>query len=879
MKTEKKKVYILSFTHWDREWYRPFQEFRFRLVNLVDELIDVLEKPNYRCFFFDGQTIVLEDYLEIRPHNRAKIAELIKSGKLIVGPWYTMPDLNLSSGESIIRNLARGCAIAKCYGGDKPKVGHMCDIFGFPGQIPQIMKGFGIENLSLYRGLADGTPNLFDWEGLDGTVSTVHKFHPDISYGTFFFLTRYPFRLKEGSLNEKIENVRKFLAELPQDQSVILLMDGTDFIAPTYDTVELINELNKALPEYLFIHSDYADYFESAKERGKVKAVKGPIYTIGKEGAMNRLLKNVLSSHPELKRANERCDTLLHAVAEPLSAFLNISGCDGRPPQNTFAKRKEDFFNYARKLMLQNLAHDSICGCSVTATHEDNANRFKQALEVISTCIDDDLGRFAYHIDGSNLKGKSGYLLVMNMSPVELNETVIAEIYEKKGTSQQNYRIYDDQNAPIGYSVLNVREAYKKQQGFTNSAVFTECTVTEVGFIAHVPAYSYMVYSYDSLVSVWDEEVTYRYLSYYPPERRRGSMRTGEYTINNGVLKIDVDPILGTLSVENLGTKQRYENVLLLEDRIDDGDGWNYVPTVKNAADLGGCADVVFECDTPDLIRIIIHKKLRSLTGEKDSIVKFAVTVRRGISRLNIKAETKNFEPRRRLRTGLCFGGGPKTYITSVPFSLQEWPVALPDSSDFDELETGVVPNQGLVYVSDGERCAAVYTRGIYECEVSDRPDHPIYITLFRSFMKESWKLPHEVVRRYPEEQVFEFAFDFLPGCATARDAYANSIAFRTGVISYNFDSSNGTLPPMGSFMKIAGGGVVSAFYETDGEYILRIFAHAGGAEGEVSFALPVRSAELVNFSGEHIAHAEVSSGKLQYKLPKHGIQTFKLGF
>lgn len=58
---------LVTHSHWDREWYRTFQDFRARLVDLVDRVIELCDAdPGYR-FLLDGQTVVLEDYLEIRP--------------------------------------------------------------------------------------------------------------------------------------------------------------------------------------------------------------------------------------------------------------------------------------------------------------------------------------------------------------------------------------------------------------------------------------------------------------------------------------------------------------------------------------------------------------------------------------------------------------------------------------------------------------------------------------------------------------------------------------------------------------------------------------------------------------------------------------------
>ena len=74
-------AHYISGTHWDREWYRPFQEFRYLLVSLMDDLLDLMERdPQFRYFHLDGQTCVLDDYLEIRPGNRERLATLQGKG-------------------------------------------------------------------------------------------------------------------------------------------------------------------------------------------------------------------------------------------------------------------------------------------------------------------------------------------------------------------------------------------------------------------------------------------------------------------------------------------------------------------------------------------------------------------------------------------------------------------------------------------------------------------------------------------------------------------------------------------------------------------------------------------------------------------------------
>ena len=95
-------VAIVPHTHWDREWYAPFQTFRIRLVQLFDQLLPMLEQDlSYARFLLDGQTAVLDDYLDVRPAAAATISRLAASGRLQVGPWTILMDEFMVSGETM----------------------------------------------------------------------------------------------------------------------------------------------------------------------------------------------------------------------------------------------------------------------------------------------------------------------------------------------------------------------------------------------------------------------------------------------------------------------------------------------------------------------------------------------------------------------------------------------------------------------------------------------------------------------------------------------------------------------------------------------------------------------------------------------------------
>jgi alpha-mannosidase len=151
-------VYVVPHCHWDREWYQPHELFRWRLVQMIDELLDYMERhPEYVCFNLDGQTIVIEDYLELRPENEGRLRALIEAGRIVIGPWLVQPDEFLPSGESHIRSMQRGIRYAERLGGSL-MIGHCADQFGHIAQMPQIMAQLGLTSACLWRGVPDSVP-------------------------------------------------------------------------------------------------------------------------------------------------------------------------------------------------------------------------------------------------------------------------------------------------------------------------------------------------------------------------------------------------------------------------------------------------------------------------------------------------------------------------------------------------------------------------------------------------------------------------------------------------------------------------------------------------------------------------------------------------
>ncbi len=362
------RFYFVVHTHWDREWYQPFQRMRVRLVAMADRMIPEVESGAIPHFHFDGQTIVLEDYLEVRPRNAPRLAKLIRDGRIAVGPWYVLADSFLVSGESLIRNLEIGMEIARRFG--KPlELGYLPDQFGHTAQMPQILAGFGFKAALLWRGVgADVNRNRFLWEALDGTrIPTVYLPHGYSNGANLPLGSAEEFRRK---VLEIAEREREFAADTP-----ILVMNGTDHAEPDPRLRERIAESgNSGAPAFEI--GSLAGYVEQvlALPSDSLPVHRGEL----RSALRAHLLPGVTSARTWIKQRDFANTAVLERHAGPLAALAVAAGG---------GEGLADYLELAWKTELQNHPHDSICGCSIDQVHQDMRYRFDQAAMMAETVV------------------------------------------------------------------------------------------------------------------------------------------------------------------------------------------------------------------------------------------------------------------------------------------------------------------------------------------------------------------------------------------------------------------------------------------------------------------------------------------------------------
>ncbi len=352
-------VHLVPHTHWDREWYEPFQRFRMRLVDLLDHVLERAEAdPAYR-FTMDGQMAAIEDYLEIRPEAAHRVRALVEAGQLAIGPWQILSDEFLVSGETLVRNLERGLATAARLGGAM-RVGYLPDEFGHAAQMPQILRRAGFEHAVVWRGVPSAVAyHAFLWSAPDG--STVRAEYLAQGYQNAALLLELPERLTDR-VRQLDERMRPYLA----DGEGLLAMYGEDHSRPRSDLMDVLAAINAAQDRYRIRTDTLASYIgEVGGQLDGLPSWRGEL----RSSARANVLMGVLSARIELKAALGRAERLLERYAEPLHALH----CRDWPAR---------FLELGWNKVIDSSGHDSITGCGADPVAQQVAARLAEAEQI-----------------------------------------------------------------------------------------------------------------------------------------------------------------------------------------------------------------------------------------------------------------------------------------------------------------------------------------------------------------------------------------------------------------------------------------------------------------------------------------------------------------
>jgi len=888
----RRQVAVVPHTHWDREWYDPFQTYRLKLVRLIDDLLDLMERDSsYAHFLLDGQLAVIDDYLEIRPENEGRLRALAAAGRITVGPWYILMDEFLVSGETIVRNLQKGILRGAAFGGVM-EVGYLPDMFGHVAQMPQILDQAGLGHTVVWRGVPSPVDRTaFVWSAPDG--SSVRAEYLVAGYGNGAALPE-----DAKHLVRRLAALEEEFAEFLTDGEPMLLLNGSDHLRPQPWLGRVVTEANALQDEFELSISSLSDYLERTTRDGLVEW-QGEL----RSGYRSNILMGVGSNRVDVKQAASRAERSLERLAEPLSALFVPADHWPAP-----------FLDLAWTLVVRNSAHDSICACSADDVVDAVLHRYAEARH-----LGDGLAEQAMQAIGRSM-ASAGPVIV---NPTARDRSGLVDVVVPAiGEAGPHLQVLSERSGLPGSITLD-GETVRNMLGLLQGArIDDEAYVTDVSLAQDeaglditlvigpepregVPVEEIKRELYSRLSARPDLEV--RLTIDQPPIRRalarqeavqgfgwhrftpaplahpvrlEGDPISG-LTVTNDLLTVTVDPVSGTFSLDGVPGYGR------LVDDGDHGDTYNYSPpandtvidrptsvvvTAGESGPVRARVEIAATYSWPEYVDGSTHSRV----GSKDVTVHTVLELRADEPAVRVRTRFTNPSRDHRLRTHLPLPTPATSSRAECAFTVVER--GLTAEGRPGEFGLPTFPSRRFVQAGG----LTVVHEGLLEYElvdVADRPDGtgPAAGTLALTLLRATGMLSRIGMSLRPLPAGPMNALDGPQMLGPVDVTYALAVS---GVDP--FDLADDILVPLQVTSSFGGGDRPDRGSEltVDGARVSSIRRNAGAlevrvfnpADDEATVSLPGRSGWLVDLRGRPVTPFEGS-----FPLRPHGIATARL--
>jgi len=786
------QVFVISNTHWDREWYMPLEKYMIRLVKLFDRLVAVMEKnPEYR-FVTDGQYIIVEDYLRVRPEMGDRIKKLIGEGRLKVGPWYTQPLETLITGEAMVRNLYYGITETEKLGAPM-LFGYMIDEFGHASQMPQVYKGFGIDDAMAWRGIENKAKDVFEWAAPNGDTVLMHR--SPRGYGDAVAMPECLDDYRESvdghifdrrGLRGRIERI-KFLKDDISQTGAQFWLNGVDHSWAQENILEVIDTINREFPEYSVKQSTLEEYAECVRKAYKNSNIAMQKY----EGELMHPDEQILvcahSCRADQKQRHWLAERILEKRAEPMSAAAWLFGYD----YPLWALR--DSWKY----ILENHAHDSLDCCSVDEVYERVMSRYASSISLSEQLADD---AFAYLMSAGG--GGGNVLYVFNTNSSDYEGLVSCSFDAPDSLLPGGFDITDrTAGEKIDFAVLSAAKINKVRY----NAFF--------GHPSRIPGKRFDIVMDAGKI----DGFSMKSFILTPKTDNRESITEppAENVFENEFYFIEIKPN-GCIDATDKISGFKYYDLLQIADCGDCGNIWQFkIPenneTITNAnvgADIKKLEEnalmteyeIKYALDIPE--GYDFGKKSRS--SEKCPMdVKIKLRLLKKTRYIGVEIELENrsrfHQVRLLLPAGITADAQKVRSVSGQPFDVVERKLGAPEGFDFNtDPNCEYHPMQDFCAVTDGSRGLMAAAKGIYEYEAVNGENKTLALTLLRSAKFED---DDDCVGGYNMQksymlQKIKYELAVIPFSGGWRERYPDVLGYiNPPAISFGRDTDEAALP------------------------------------------------------------------------------------
>ncbi len=742
-------AFVITAGHLDIEWYQPLRSYRFWTVRALEELRHIdATRPDFRTYVLDGQYYPLQEYLQVMPQNREAMRDLVARRRLAIGPFFTQFDEWLPSAESMIRNCLYGDRRCRAFG--RPmRAGYLPDNFGHPLQMPQILRGFGIDSLLFMRGMPEvlgGHDDEFAYVGLDGSTLFASHFRESYSgafdifnrpilpsqprsvpYYADFLSYEHHLELAEHDDPQRIarnmvENVRRLLPRYPS--RVVPLVAGYDHLPPQAGIGSSVKAANEMQDEVEFVMGDVEEYVRLAQSR----LPDGPRQSRSFELTGSRyqfVLLGALSARTYLKREHFACEALMERYAEPLDA---LAGLYGHPHAQTL-------FDEAWEAIMVNSAHDSIHGSSVDEVHVEMQARYGAARQIAAGIVHESLAHLAAVLPAWG--GRRDEILAV--SPVSGKaQPVTLWVPTPEGTDSATARlaVVDASGAASPAQVIPPEPIPLNGRGDPRHDPFPGRQFTQILFQGDFEAYApktYRVVPADAL----------------PPAAPAVLAGDGPLPhLENALLRVEADGAL--LRIVDKRSGWTVTGLNLLEEDADAGDPWDYAAPwtpgeVVHSSDVPFSARVVESGPVRATLELCatlsVPKRLEGdvRSAERTDIpLSFVISLRADSPCVEVRLTLDNSAEDHRIRLRIPSPVRTASVRSQGHLAVLDRAVERPvEIEPWAQPPTRLLPCREWIAVEDDAHGLAVALKGMYDYEAipdpeTGRPD--LCVTLLRGF-------------------------------------------------------------------------------------------------------------------------------------------------
>jgi alpha-mannosidase len=835
-KLEQLKPWLQQFTiravgnsHIDMAWLWPWTETVEVVRNTFQSVLDLMrEYPDFKFTMSSARTY--EWMQEKYPDLFKQIEERVKEGRWeIIGGMWVEPDLNMPSGESLVRQILVGKRYFQKNFGVEVKIGWNPDSFGYNWQLPQIYKKSGMDYFVTQKLLwaheyTTFPHKLFWWQAPDGSRLLTYFPHD------------YAGGIEADSLGTDVSIwMPSIYGKKLKGESEMMHLYGVGDHGggPTrvmLDDAEQLRALTTVFPKLeLSSAKDFFTDLEKKLPTMQVPTWDGELYFAYHRG--------VFTTQAETKRRIRRAEEAMLNAEQ----FASIATLYGRP-------YRQDEMDLAWKNLLFDHFHDIMPGSGIAVNYLDAKRNLEDVDRVANEVADRALKEIAIHV---NTQGPGVPVMIFNS--LSWLRTEVIELEAQLPGPARNIEVADSNGKPAQSQLLSL-------DAETHRAHFL--------LLASIPAMGYQTYFVRATAKA---------------PASHSLLKASVDSMENEVIRLKIDlksgcvtslfdkhsntEALAPAETDSGGPKNVVCGNLLqtFVDRPKQWDAWNIDADFEQKH---------WDLDQADEAKLVEAGPLRAVIRVKNHFQNSTfvrdITMYAGVPRVDVKTQAEWHEKHILLKVAFPLSAHNDKATFEIPYGSVERPTTRNTPAEQAQFE---VPAQRWADISDSTHGFSL----LNDCKYGyDAKGNVLRLSLLRS---PEWPDPHA------DEGHHEFTYSMYPHVGTWRDSFTARRGYELNykLVSVTAARHDGILAPEHSFVHISPDNVIVTALkraEDDNELVLRFYEWAGkDGDVKIQFSAAAESASETDLMEKATANLRIENGALVLHTKPYEIKTVKVRF